>query len=197
MKVALLKYNAGNIQSVTYALNRLGIDPLLTNDPEEIRSADKVIFPGVGEAASAMKSLQETGLDIIIPQLKQPVIGICVGLQLMCLHSEEGNTQGMGIFDVKVKKFPTKEGFKVPQMGWNTINQLKSKLFAGIIPDAYVYYVHSFYAEIGKNTAAVTDYVLPYSAALQRDNFYAVQFHTEKSSTVGAEILRNFLDLKV
>ena len=198
MKVSIIKYNAGNVQSVIFALNRLGIDPLLTDNPEEIRTSDKVIFPGVGEASSCMKSLRETGLDQLIPTLTQPVLGICVGLQLMCRHSEEKDTMGMGIFDLNVKKFtPAKQkkaDFKVPQMGWNTISSLKSPLFKDIPDKSYIYYVHSFYAELGNETIATTDYVLPYSAALNKNNFYAVQFHTEKSSEVGGKILSNFFD---
>ncbi|MDX2191219.1 MAG: imidazole glycerol phosphate synthase subunit HisH [Bacteroidota bacterium] len=202
MNVALLKYNAGNIQSVIFALNRLGIEPNLTDNPDEILSADKVIFPGVGEASSSMQSLKSSKLDIIIPKLKQPVLGICVGLQLMCNHSEEGNTTGLGIFDIHVKKFKSGVSdasgmLKIPQMGWNTISNLKGKLYDGIKENSYIYYVHSYYAEYSdKYTVAVTDYTLPYSASLQKDNFYAVQFHTEKSSKVGAQILENFIRIE-
>lgn len=199
MKVAILKYNGGNIQSVIFALNRLGIDPILTDNEEEIRAADKVIFPGVGEASSCMNSFKASGLDKILPTLKQPVLGICVGLQLMCNYSEEGDTKGLGIFDVNVRKFKTpvqdSNSIKIPHMGWNTISNLKTDLFKGIAEDSYIYYVHSYYAELGQSTVAITNYLLPYSAALQKDNFYAVQFHTEKSSKVGGEILRNFIEL--
>ncbi len=194
MKVSILKYNGGNVQSVIFALNRLGIEPVLTDNEAEIRSSDKVIFPGVGEASSCMNSLKASGLDKIIPSLKQPVLGICVGLQLMCKHSEEGNTTGLGIFDINVKRFQTKDqGVKIPQMGWNSIFDLNTPLFQGITEQSYIYYVHSYFAELGKDTIAKTDYTLPYSAALNKDNFYAVQFHTEKSSKVGGEILENFL----
>ncbi len=197
MNVSILKYNGGNIQSVIFALNRLGIEPLVTDNLEEISKADKVIFPGVGEASSCMVSLKTSGLDGIIPMLKQPVLGICVGLQLMCKHSEEGNTMGLGIFDAKVKRFDgySSESYtqKIPQMGWNTIFDLQSPLFQGTEDQSYIYYVHSYFAELSKNTIAKTDYIIPYSAALQKDNFYAVQFHVEKSSKVGEKILDNFL----
>lgn len=196
MKISIIKYNAGNIQSVIFALNRLGIEPIVTDDAEIIAASDKVIFPGVGEASSALKSLQSTGLDTLIPNLKQPLLGICVGLQLMCNSSEEGNTKGLGIFDVNVKKFPFQvSAEKIPQMGWNTIYNLKSSLFKNISENSYIYYVHSFAAELGQNTIAQTNYILPYSAALQKDNFYAVQFHTEKSSKIGSEIIKNFLEI--
>jgi imidazole glycerol-phosphate synthase subunit HisH len=195
MKISIIKYNGGNVQSVVFALNRLGVEPILTNDAEVLATSDKIIFPGVGEAAACMQSLKETGLDTIIPTLKTPLLGICVGLQLLCNYSEEGNTKGMGIFDVAVRKFKTNTNLKVPQMGWNTVSDLKTDLFKNIPEQSYVYYVHSFAAEIGKNTIAQTDYTLPYSAALQKDNFYAVQFHTEKSSLVGSTILENFLRL--
>ncbi|MFN0048390.1 MAG: imidazole glycerol phosphate synthase subunit HisH [Cytophagales bacterium] len=197
MKVDILKYNGGNIQSVIFALNRLGIEPILTDDEEEIRNSDKVIFPGVGEASSCMNSFKASGLDKILPTLKQPVLGICVGLQLMCNYSEEGNTKGLGIFDVNVKKFQSSssENLKVPQMGWNTLFDLQSPLFEGISEQSYMYYVHSYFAELGKETIAKTDYTLPYSAALRKANFYAVQFHTEKSSKLGSQILENFLNV--
>lgn len=193
MQVAIIKYNAGNTQSVIYALNRLGIEPMVTDNPEEIRRADKVIFPGVGEASTAMAYLKARGLDVLIPSLKQPVFGICLGLQLMCDHSEENDAQCLRIFPIKVKKFPASD--KVPQMGWNSIKDLKGPLFKGIENESFVYFVHSYYAELSEFTAAKTEYILPYSSAIQKDNFYAVQFHTEKSSEVGSRILKNFIDL--
>lgn len=193
MNVAIIKYNAGNTQSVIYALNRLGIEPMVTDNPEEIRGADKVIFPGVGEASTAMAYLKARGLDVLIPSLKQPVFGICLGLQLMCDHSEENDSQCLRIFPIKVKKFPASD--KVPQMGWNSIKDLKGPLFKGIENESFVYFVHSYYAELSQFTVATTEYILPYSSAIQKDNFYAVQFHTEKSSEVGSRILKNFIDL--
>lgn len=194
MSVVIVKYNAGNVQSVTYALNRLGVVPLISNEPEVIKSADYVIFPGVGEASTAMRFLKERNLDRLIKDLKQPVFGVCLGLQLMCNHSEENNTNCLGIFDVSVKRFP--KDLKVPQMGWNTIEERSSPLFDGLPPEAYVYYVHSFYAEISTSTIAQTNYILPFSAALQKDNFYALQAHPEKSGKVGEHILKNFLNIK-
>ncbi|CAD5250787.1 MULTISPECIES: imidazole glycerol phosphate synthase subunit HisH [unclassified Imperialibacter] len=193
MKVAIIKYNAGNVQSVTFALNRLGIEPVLSNDPEVLKSADKVIFPGVGEASTAMASVKENGLDKIIPGLKQPFLGICLGLQLMCRHSEENNTACLGVFDLEVKKFPPNE--KVPHMGWNKIHSLKGPLMNGLTNDAYLYFVHSYYAEMGSSTIARSDYMVPFSAALQKGNFYAVQAHPEKSGVDGARILKNFIEL--
>ena len=193
MKIALIKYNAGNIQSVIYALNRLGIEPMLTDDHEAIRGADKVIFPGVCEASSAMRSLQGKQLDQLIPTLKQPVLGICVGQQLLCQYSEENNTPCLGVFDLAVKKFPT-EGQKVPQIGWNNLTQVSGKLFDGIEPQSFVYFVHSYYTEVSPYTAAKAEYGVPFSAGLEKDNFYAVQFHPEKSSRVGSKILQNFLE---
>ena len=191
--IAIIDYNAGNIQSVRFALNRLGIEPVLTNDIEQLQKAEKIIFPGVGEAGTAMKSLKEKNLDKLIPQLSKPLLGICLGLQLMCQHSEESNTDCLGVFPVKVKKFnPVLKG---PHMGWNTIFNLKSPLFEGCSEDSYEYYVHSYFAEIGENTIAETDYINPFSAALKKNNFYAVQFHPEKSSSVGEQILKNFLAL--
>ncbi len=196
MKVILLDYNAGNVRSVSFALERMGITPVVSGDAAEISSADKIIFPGVGEASSAMKRLRESKLDTLIPALKQPVLGICLGMQLMCAHSEEGDTRGLGIFPAKVRKFEFGDNtFKVPQVGWNTIASLKGPLFKGVPEHAYVYYVHSFYAELCAETCAVTDYIQPYSAALSKDNFYAVQFHPEKSGVAGEFILRNFLAL--
>ncbi len=194
MKIALIKYNAGNIVSVINALNRLGVEPLWTNDPEEIQSADRVIFPGVGEARASMQSVQENGIDRLLLTLKQPVLGICVGLQLMCRHSEENDTMCLGIFDVSVRKFPNVSE-KVPQNGWNSIENLSSPLFSGIKEGAYVYYNNSYYAEADPQAIATTTYVLPFSCALHRDNFYAVQFHPEKSGHVGGMILQNFLNL--
>ena len=193
MKIAIIDYGAGNVQSVLFALKRLGFEGTVTNDWNTIKSADKVIFPGVGEASSAMKMLQESGLDVLIPTLKQPVLGICLGMQLMCEHSEEGNTNGLGIFDVNVVKFS--QEVKVPQMGWNTIYNLKTPLFEGIKENEFMYLVHSFYAPLSENTIATTNYELEYSTALQRDNFYGVQFHPEKSGVFGEQILKNFLNL--
>ena len=193
MKITIIDYGAGNVQSVLFALERLGYEGNVTNDWNTIKSADKVIFPGVGEASSAMKMLQESGLDVLIPTLKQPVLGICLGMQLMCKHSDEGNTNGLGIFDVNVVKF-SKE-VKVPQMGWNTIYNLKSLLFTGIKENEFMYLVHSFYAPLSENTIAITNYEQEYSTALQRDNFFGVQFHPEKSGVFGEQILKNFLNL--
>ena len=197
MNIAIIKYNAGNVQSVQYALERLGVKATVTDDPGEIKSADKIIFPGVGNAFSAMQSLKEKRLDVLIKELTQPVLGICVGMQLMCNHSDENDTNGLRIFNLEVKKFVSEvKGFKIPQMGWNNIFNLSALLFKGISENAYVYYVHSYYAEKGSETIATTDYILPYSAALQKNNFYGVQFHTEKSADIGDQILLNFLNLK-
>ena len=193
MKLIIIDYGAGNIKSIQFAFKRLGVNAVLTNNVDEIKAADKVIFPGVGEASSAMKMLQESGLDKVIPTLKQPVLGICLGMQLMCNHSEEGNTKGLGIFDVAVKKFSN--SVKVPQMGWNVITDLKSDLFAGIKDKEFMYLVHSFYAEKCDEMIAKTDYEIEYASALQNDNFYGVQFHPEKSSLAGEQILKNFLKL--
>jgi imidazole glycerol-phosphate synthase subunit HisH len=193
MKIAIIDYGAGNVQSVLFALERLGFEGNVTNDWNTIKSADKVIFPGVGEASSAMKMLVDSGLDVLIPTLKQPVLGICLGMQLMCKHSEEGDTNGLGIFDVNVIKFSNE--VKVPQMGWNTIYNLKSPLFKRIKENEFMYLVHSFYAPLSENTIATTNYELEYSTALQRDNFYGVQFHPEKSGIFGEQILKNFLNL--
>lgn len=192
MKIVIIKYNAGNIHSVRLACRRLGIDPLVTDDPELIRSADKVIFPGVGEASSAMVYLKERGLDTVIKSLTQPVLGICLGLQLMCSGSEEGDTECMDIFHASVKKFPPEE--KVPHMGWNTLSGLKGKLFKDIPEPSYMYFVHSYYAEIAHETIAETDYIVPFSAAMHKDNFYACQFHPEKSGDRGEQILKNFIE---
>ena len=191
MKIVIIDYGAGNIQSIKFAIQRLGYEAVLSNDVDEILAADKVIFPGVGEASSAMEKLRATGLDKLIPNLKQPVLGICLGMQLMCHSSEEGNTEGLGIFDLDVVKFDS--SVKVPQIGWNQISELKSDLFKGIPEQSYIYLVHSFYAPLGKETIATSEYGLNYSAALQKNNFYGVQFHPEKSSDVGSHILKNFL----
>ena len=197
MDIAIIKYNAGNVQSVQYALERLGYNAIVTDDHAAIQNADKVIFPGVGNAYSAMESLKEKNLDEVIKNLTQPVLGICVGMQLMCNHSEENNTTGLGIIDLNVKKFfADDKKNKVPQMGWNNIFNLSSPLFEGVKENSFVYYVHSFYAEYGKETIATTDYILPYSAVVQKNNFCGVQFHTEKSAEVGDKILLNFLNLK-
>jgi glutamine amidotransferase len=199
MKVVIIKYNAGNIESVQNALIRLGISTEITADPEKICNAEKVIFPGVGEASTTMAYLRETGLDKIIVSLRQPVLGICLGLQLMCSFSEENNTICLGIFEEKVKRFMPEPGYefvtKVPHMGWNKIYNLKSGIFTPLLEDKFVYFVHSFYASLGEHTTATCNYIAPFSAALQKDNFYATQFHPEKSGTIGAEILKNFLDL--
>lgn len=192
MKVAIVKYNAGNVESVKNALNRLGIEPILTDDANELQKADKVIFPGVGEASSAMRFLRERNLDAAIKSLTQPVLSVCLGMQLLCDFSEENDTKCLGILPYKVRKFESKE-LKIPQMGWNNIFSLKSKLFAGIEENAYVYFVHSFYVEQGAETIAACDYGINFSAAINHRNFYAVQFHTEKSGAVGEKILENFL----
>ncbi len=194
--IAIIKYNAGNVQSVQYALQRLGVESVVTDDVTLIHSADKVIFPGVGHASPAMQYLRERGLDNVIISLKQPVLGICLGLQLMCKHSEEGNTDCLGIFDEEVKLFPASPAQeKIPQIGWNNVYNYKSVLFDGLNDNAFVYTVHSYYAALGKETIATTDYILPYSAALEKENFYAVQFHPEKSGTIGETILKNFINL--
>ena len=193
MSLIIIDYGAGNIKSIQFAFKRLGVDAILSNNIDEIKTADKVIFPGVGEASSAMKMLQESGLDKIIPTLKQPVLGICLGMQLMCNFSEEGNTKGLGIFDVEIKRFSN--AVKVPQMGWNTVSNLKSALFTGVKEKEFMYLVHSFYAENCKESIATTTYETSYAAALQKDNFYGVQFHPEKSSLAGEQLLKNFLEL--
>jgi imidazole glycerol-phosphate synthase subunit HisH len=205
MSVAIIKYNAGNVQSVQYALQRLGVTSIVTDNENEIRNASKVIFPGVGHAAAAMQYLRERELDKIIVSLQQPVLGICLGLQLLCSHSEEGDTTCLGIFDTTVKLFDAvlvpsslhniAVKLKVPQMGWNNIYNLQSVLFNGLTQQPFIYNVHSYYAALSAQTIATTNYILPYSAALQKDNFYAVQFHPEKSGVVGEQILKNFISL--
>ena len=191
MKIVIINYGAGNIQSIKFAFQRLGYNAILTHDEDEIKNADRVIFPGVGEASSAMRMLRQSRLDSLIPELKQPVLGICLGMQLMCNTSEEGNTKGLGIFNTDVVKFS--DDVKVPQIGWNEITDLKTDLFKGIAERKHIYMVHSFYAPLCQETIATSDYGLRYSAALAKDNFYGVQFHPEKSSTVGERILKNFI----
>ncbi len=193
MKVVIIKYNAGNIRSVTFALERIGINALVTDDTDDIQSADRIIFPGVGEASSAMNYLKKRKLDALIPSLKQPVLGICLGMQLMCKHSEEGNTNCLGIFDLQVKKF--EPNLKVPQIGWNKITDLKTDLFHGVEEDEYMYFVHSYYVEKGENTIATANYGISYSSSLKKNNFYAVQFHPEKSSSPGQRVLENFIKI--
>jgi len=199
MNIVIIKYNAGNIMSVDYALQRLGVIANVTDDPEAIRAADKVIFPGVGEASTTMRYLKERNLHELIPGLKQPVLGICLGLQLMCRYSEEGNTACIGIFKEDILKFSPAEGagekMKIPHMGWNTIDVLKSALFRNVPANAFVYFVHSYYATTGPDTIAACNYIQPFSAALHRHNFYAAQFHPEKSGHTGSQILKNFLEL--
>jgi glutamine amidotransferase len=192
-ELVIINYGAGNIQSIMFAIERLGFKAVLSDNPDEIKAADKVIFPGVGEASSAMKMLVESGLDTLLSELKQPVLGICLGMQLMCKSSEEGNTKGLGIFDVDVVKFSNK--VKVPQMGWNQIYNLKSELFSGIPENEYMYLVHSFYAPLCNEAIATTNYELEYASALQKDNFYGTQFHPEKSGDIGEKVLGNFLKL--
>lgn len=191
MNIAIIDYGAGNVQSVLFALERIGFTGKVTSNAQEIINADKVIFPGVGEASSAMKMLEEKGLVKVILQLKQPVLGICLGMQLLCSSSEEGNTEGIGVFDITIKRFSNQ--VKVPQMGWNTIYDLKSPLFDGISQNEYMYLVHSYYAPLNAFTIATTNYDIEYATALQKDNFYGVQFHPEKSGKFGEQILNNFL----
>lgn len=196
MDIAIIKYNAGNIYSVAFALKRLGINPVITADKELIQKADKVIFPGVGEAYTTMEYLKEHKMTELIRNLKQPVLGVCLGMQLMCRHSEEGNADCLGIFDVDVKRFiSNRHEEKVPHMGWNTISDLRGGLFTPELEDKFVYFVHSYYVPLNADTAATTDYILPFSASLHKDNFYATQFHPEKSGSVGELILRNFINL--
>lgn len=193
MNIVIIDYGAGNVKSIEFAINRLGYNIVLSNNIEVIKNADKVIFPGVGEANSAMQMLKKSKLDVLIPTLKQRVLGICLGMQLMCNHTEEGNTKGLGIFDVNVKRFSN--AVKVPQMGWNTIKNLRSDLFKSIDENTYMYSVHSYYAESCKQAIAVTHYEKAYTSALQYENFYGVQFHPEKSSNAGEQLLKNFLEL--
>lgn len=196
MNIAIVQYNAGNIQSVLYALERIGVSALVTDNAEQIQKADKVIFPGVGEASTAMQYLHARKLDSLIRNLKQPVLGICLGMQLMCAHSEENDTKCLGIFNNRVKYFvPEKSNIKVPQMGWNLIAQLKTNLFQAIPENSYAYFVHGYYAELSEYTIATTKYIQDYSSALKKDNFYGVQFHPEKSAAMGEQILQNFLNL--
>lgn len=195
LKIVIINYGAGNIQSIKFAIQRLGYEAVLSDNVEEITTADKVIFPGVGEASSAMKKLKSTGLDRLIPTLKQPVLGICLGMQLMCNYCEEGDTKGLGIFDVDVVKF--NNTVKVPQIGWNQIYNLKSALFKGIAENEYMYLVHSYYVPMNDEAIATTDYGLKYASALQKSNFYGTQFHPEKSGDVGEKILGNFLKLDI
>ncbi|MEN9549168.1 MAG: imidazole glycerol phosphate synthase subunit HisH [Bacteroidota bacterium] len=196
MEIVIIKYNAGNIQSVLFALERIGVNAIVTDDPEKIKAADKIIFPGVGEASTAMRYLTARKLDVLIQSLTQPVLGICLGMQLLCQYSEENDTTCLGIFDEKVQKFNAADtGLKIPQIGWNTINQLASPLFNNIDERSYCYFVHSYYAAIGKHTIATTNYIHPYSAALHKNNFYGVQFHPEKSATIGEQLLKNFIAL--
>ncbi len=196
VKVVIIKYNAGNIYSVDYGLKRLGIAPVISDDPEIIRTADKVVFPGQGEASTTMNYLQKKGLDLLIRELKQPVLGICIGMQLMCRHSEEGNTDCLGIFDAEVKRFiPQQHEDKVPHMGWNSLTKTRGQLFEKLPANPYVYFIHSYYVPVTKETAATCDYINPFSAAMQKDNFYATQFHPEKSGSIGEIILKNFIDL--
>lgn len=193
MKLTIIDYGAGNIKSIQFAFNRLGVEAILTNNSEEIKSADRVIFPGVGEASSAMNMLKKSKLNLLIPELKQPVLGICLGMQLLCNFTEEGNTQGLGVFNVSVKRFS--DALKVPQMGWNSITDLKSPLFKNNNEQDYMYLVHSYFAEVCNQTIAKTNYGLAYSSALQNKNFFGVQFHPEKSSTAGEQVLKNFIEL--
>ena len=196
MKVAIVKYNAGNIYSVVNALRRMGIEPALTDVAEELQKADRVLFPGQGEARNAMSYLKERRLDEVIRNLRQPVLGICVGQQLLCRHSEEGDVNCIGVFDVEVKRFqPQRHEDKVPAMGWNAINDLKSELYRGFFDNPYVYFVHSYYVPLCEHTIATANYILPYSASLHKNNFYTCQFHPEKSGKVGEQILKNFLEL--
>ncbi len=196
MNIAIIKYNAGNTQSVLYALERIGASAIVTDDIEQIQSADKIIFPGVGEASTAMNYLRERKLDKVIQSLTQPVLGVCLGMQLLCAYSEENNTECIGIFTEKVERFaPQADAIKVPQIGWNDIYDLRSDLFQNVTENSYCYFVHSYYASLGSNTIATANYVQPYSAALQKDNFYGVQFHPEKSAEAGERMFTNFIEL--
>ena len=193
MKIVIIDYGAGNIRSLLFAFNRLGYKAVVSNEEGVIRSADKVVFPGVGEASSAMRKLKASGLDVVIPELTQPVLGICLGMQLLCRRTAENNTNGLGIFDTEIIRFTSV--VRVPQIGWNTIYNLESKLFRGIDENEYMYQVHSYYAPLCENTIATTCYEHDYSAALQKDNFYGVQFHPEKSSEAGEVLLKNFVTI--
>ena len=193
--VVVIKYNAGNIYSVVHALRREGVEPVVTDDPDILKAADKVIFPGVGEASTTMAFLRNRGMDRLIKGLKQPVLGICLGMQLMCSHTDEGDVDCLGIFDTPIKRFIPVEREKIPHMGWNQLYDMKSELMQGVKEESFVYFVHSFYAPLCKETIAKTDYILSFSAALNKDNFYATQFHPEKSGDVGSIILKNFLNL--
>lgn len=197
MKIVIIKYNAGNIRSVLFALERIGVEALVTDDADSIITADKIIFPGVGEASSAMDYLRERKLDLLIHNLRQPVLGVCLGMQLLCTRSEENETRCIGVFKETVKKFSPEEDqhLKVPQVGWNNIYELKSELFSGIPENSFTYFVHGYYVGLGETTIAKTDYVQPYSSALQKKNFYGVQFHPEKSAFAGERILKNFIQL--
>ena len=196
MNIVIIQYNAGNIQSVLYALERLGVSATVTDNLESIQAADKIIFPGVGEASTAMAYLKERGLDKVIQHLKQPVLGICLGMQLMCTYSEENDTTCLGVFEEQVKLFkPSDASIKVPQIGWNNIGQLKTDLFKGVAENSFTYFVHGYYAALGAHTIATTQYIQPYSSALHKDNFYGVQFHPEKSAKVGEQIIQNFLNI--
>ncbi|WP_455496910.1 imidazole glycerol phosphate synthase subunit HisH [Coprobacter sp.] len=196
MRVAIIKYNAGNIYSVDCALKRVGIEAEITDNKEILMSADKIIFPGVGEAASTMRYLKENNLDRMIKDLKQPVLGICIGMQLMCRHSEEGNVECLNIFDVDVKRFKSEnQEYKIPHMGWNTVKNIDTRMFPESIEGQYVYFVHSYYVPVCNYTTAVTEYITPFSAALHKDNFYASQFHIEKSGIIGEDIFNHFLSL--
>lgn len=197
MNITIIQYNAGNIQSVLYALERLGVRATVTDDPALIQASDKVIFPGVGEASTAMAYLKERNLDQLIKSLKQPVLGICLGMQLMCQHSAENDTNCLGIFEETVHAFKANDAtIKVPQIGWNTIGQLKTELFNGVVENSFTYFVHGYYAGLGADTIATTNYIQDYSSALQKNNFYGVQFHPEKSALIGEQIIQNFLALK-
>ena len=196
MNIVIVKYNAGNIQSVLYALERIGAEAIVTDNVEEIQAADKVIFPGVGEASTAMNYLRERKLDEVIKDLRQPVLGVCLGMQLMCSYSEENDTECIGIFNEQVRRFaPPTPNIKVPQIGWNNIYDLKSDLFSNLKDNSYCYFVHSYFAALGSETIATADYVQPYSAALRKGNFYGVQFHPEKSADAGELILKNFINM--